>query len=235
MLGEVYGQVAGQRAQNVKTAIERALAYARQFQERPKPASDKGGWRYLPLQTGMIMDSDLSVTAWYLMFLRSARNAEFQVPQEQIDQAMAYVRRCWDPGSGMFYYGLAGTGIGHSRGMTGAGIVSLSMGGQHGTPMALAAGNWLLAHPFHGPGEVMGDWDKFIYSTYYCSQAAAQLGGRYWQDIFPPIVDVLLGYQSPNGAWQSERSLAMFGNELTTAFAVLSLTPAYQLLPIYQR
>ncbi len=29
------------------------------------------------------------------MFLRSARNAEFKVPQEYIDEAMDYVRRTW--------------------------------------------------------------------------------------------------------------------------------------------
>jgi hypothetical protein len=244
MLGEAYGQVTGERAARIKTAIEKALVFTRQLQTRPKPPSDQGGWRYFRLQSDTATDSDLSVTAWQLMFLRSARNAEFQVPAQQIEEAMGFVRRCWDPGLGMFAYAFSHEGLDYaltgprysaSRGMTGAGIVSLSMGGQHQTPKALAAGNWLLAHPFRSPGELTGGYDMFIYSTYYCSQAAAQLGGRYWEQIFSRIVEVLLGYQSGDGSWPAEANLVAFGDEMTTAFAVLSLTPAYQLLPVYQR
>jgi hypothetical protein len=233
MLGEVYGQVTGRRAEKVKAAIEKALAFTLQLQQRPKLAVDKGGWRYLRILTEA--DSDISVTAWQVMFLRSAKNSEFDVPPQPVEQAMAYVGRCWDPKTGMFFYALPGASYGSSRGMTAAAIVTLSMGGQHDSPMALAAGDWLAAHPAQKPGDVMGIYDKFIYSAYYSSQAAAQLGGRYWQRIYPPIVDLLLSYQSAKGSWPAEARLVEFGDGLTTAFAVLALTPAYQLLPIYQR
>jgi hypothetical protein len=234
MLTEVYGQVAGPRAQQVKAAIARALLFTRQLQARPKAEVDKGGWRYLRLVT--TTDSDISATAWQLMFLRSAKNAEFDVPPEPIQQAMAYVNRCWDPQSRMFNYGFEnGAGYGASRGVTGAGIVCLAMGGQHQTPAALGAGDWLLAHPFQSAGEVIGTYDKFIYATYYCSQAAAQLGGRYWQGIYPPLVEALVNSQAPDGSWKPAADLAEFGEGLTTSMAVLSLTPAFQLLPVYQR
>jgi len=233
MLGEVYGQVTGRRAQNVKAAIEKGLAFTLDFQKRPKLLVDKGGWRYLRLLT--TADSDISITAWQVMFLRSARNAEFNVPPQPIEEAMAYIRRCWDPSSGMFFYALPGATYGSSRGVTAAAVVTLAMGGQHETPMALAAGDWLAAHPFQRPGELMGIYDKFIYSAFYVSQAAAQLGGRHWEKIYPPLVDILLSYQSANGSWPAEPQLLEFGDGLTTAFAVLALTPAYQLLPIYQR
>ena len=173
------------------------------------------------------------------MFLRSARNAEFKVPQEYVNKAVEFVRRCYDEKKGVFNYALSetGNGFGASRSMTAAGILSLSMAGQHQTPVALAAGDWLLAHPYRSFGETFGPWDKFFYSTYYCSQAAAQLGGRYWEGIFPPMVSVLLGTQSSEGAWPAEPRMgdAIFGNEYSTAMAVLSLTPPYQLLPVYQR
>ena len=236
MLGEVYGQVTGSRAKEVKAAIEKALQFTRELQVRPKNPTEKGGWRYIRLKP-YEPDSDLSITAWQLMFLRSARNAEFKVPQAYVDETLAYVRRCWDEQSGMFHYAVsAGGGFGASRGMTAAGIVSLSMGGQHQTPMAQAAGDWLLAHPHRTFGETIGSYDKFFYSTYYVSQAGAQLGGRYWEGIFPPMVEVLLGAQSSDGSWPPEGdTAAIFGNNLTTALAVLSLTPPYQLLPVYQR
>jgi hypothetical protein len=121
--------------------------------------------------------------------------------------------------------------------MTGAGIVALSMAGQHNTPMALAAGDWLVAHPYRAFGDSYGPLDRYFYSTYYCSQAAAQLGGRYWNEIFPPIVDIFLKVQAADGAFPAEplQGEAVFGKAYSTAMAVLALTPAYQLLPVYQR
>ena len=106
--------------------------------------------------------------------------------------------------------------------------------------MALAAGDWLLAHPYLHFGELIPERDRFFYSTYYCSQAMAQLGGRYWELFFPPLVQVLLNAQSSDGSWPPEvgglsPGELIFGNVYTSALAVLSLTPPYQLLPVYQR
>ena len=87
-------------------------------------------------------------------------------------------------------------------------------------------------------GKRIGATDQFFYSTYYCSQAMAQLGGRYWEQFFPPLAKVLMSSQRANGSWPLEvdgGGEAVFGNVYTTAMAVLSLTPPYQLLPVYQR
>ena len=237
MLGEVYGHVTGQRAKKARRAIKKALQYARDLQVRPKDQIDKGGWRYL--RHFDATDSDLSVTAWQLMFLRSARNAEFAVPQAWVDEAMDFVHRCWNPEQGVFTYGRTVDGgyFNMSRGLVGAGILSLSLGGQHQTPMAQAAGEWLLAHPYKEFGGRVGVGDRYFYSTYYCSQAAMQLGGRYWAGIYPPLMESLLSAQSPDGSWPPEPSGwdTAFGNVYTTSMAVLSLTPPYQLLPVYQR
>jgi hypothetical protein len=253
MLGEIYGQVSGQRAKSVKQAIERALTFSRALHHiRPKPAIDQGGWRYIRVNRwGSGVDSDLSVTCWHLMFLRSAKNAEFDVPETDVDEAIAFVRRLWNPGSGAFSYDSANLETAlpfpakHSRGMVGAGILCLSLAGQHETPMARAAGDWLLAHPYKGFGHLASSSDRFFYGTYYSSQAMMQLGGRYWEQFFPPLVEALLNGQSTDGSWPPEirssmnvagaGSEAMFGNVYSSALAVLSLTPPYQLLPIYQR
>jgi len=238
MLGEVYGHVSGARARKIKSAIARALVFSRALQTRPKPyPSDAGGVRYLHQKPGE-SDSDMSLTAWNLMFYRSAKNAEFKVPKEYADEAVAYVRRSWNPSRRMFnYIAQASEGGNPSRSMTGAGILSLSLAGQHDSPMAQQAGDWLIAHPFHYFGQTIGQWDEYIYSTYYCSQAAAQLGGHYWETIFPPIVDMFLRSQSPEGAFPPEAGNGdtMFGQCYSSGLAVLALTPAYQLLPVYQR
>ena len=111
--------------------------------------------------------------------------------------------------------------------------------------MALAAGDWLLAHRYRGFGDLVSGRDRFFYSVYYSSQAMMQLGGRYWDQYFPTVVDALLSGQEANGSWPPEirntgnivggGSDSMFGKVYTSALAVLSLTPPYQLLPIYQR
>jgi hypothetical protein len=240
MLGEVYGHVSGDRAKEVKTSIEAALRFTRQLQTRPKAHPvDEGGWRYLRLRWDRTAaDSDLSVTGWQLMFLRSAKNAEFAVPQPYVDDAMRFVENCWDPEKNVFNYALVGQGdIRSSRGMVGVGILSLSMAGKHQTSMAQSAGEWLAQHPIRSYGDLLGTDDNFFYSAYYCSQAMAQLGGNYWRRFFPELADAMLGGQREDGSWPPEPrgTIRVFGNAYTTALAVLSLTPPYQLLPVYQR
>jgi hypothetical protein len=47
---------------------------------------------------------------------------------------------------------------------------------------------------------------------------------------------VLVEHQEADGSWPPEGNRdGMFGDSYTTALVVLSLTPPYQLLPIYQR
>jgi hypothetical protein len=236
MLTEVYGMTDRARAAKLKPAILKALIFSRRNQVVPKAyAEDAGGWRYLYGES--YGDSDLSVTAWQLMFLRSAKNAEFDVPKQFIDDAVGYVQRCWEESQGVFYYKMTGGEVRWSRGMVGAGVLSLAMAGQHDTRIARRAGDWLLRYPFRGFGERVGSGDRFFYSTYYCSQAMAQLGGRYWNQFFPSLANTLLRSQSSSGEWPPEPHGGdrMYGNTYTTAMAVLSLTPPLQLLPVYQR
>ena len=240
MLTEIFGSTAGEQNKRVKLAVERGLQYTLRFQHEPrKPfAEDQGGWRYVqPYDSSF---SDLSVTSWHLMFLRSARNAEFTVPAAVVESALEYVQRCFDERTGLFYYGSTGQTRYSDRAMMGAGTLSLSLGGKHQTEMARRAGDWLLAHQFNAYGgadlSVNGRADRFHYSAYYCSQAMAQLGGRYWQGFFPSLVRTFLENQAADGSWMAEQGEdSMFGPTYSTALSVLTLTPPLQLLPIYQR
>ena len=64
-----------------------------------------------------------------------------------------------------------------------------------------------------------------------------QLGGDFWRKFFPRLLTVLAEAQHADGSWDIESldAEANFGNIYTTALCVLSLTPPYQILPIYQR
>jgi hypothetical protein len=168
------------------------------------------------------------------MFLRSARNAEFEVPEQFIDDAMDYVRGCFDDMQSTFIYAEAENRP--SGGIVGGGILSMALGGEHQSPIARLAGDWILANrhrPYNGPG--MHGMDRYHYSTYYCSQAMFQLGGDYWARFYPDMLDTLLRNQRSDGSWEPEAMMdGSYGNAYTTALAILALTPPYQLLPLYQ-
>ena len=235
MLAEVYGMTQGELSESIRVAVRKALDFSLARQRIPKPSPDDvGGWRYLVNTDGR--DSDLSVTAWEVMFLRSARNAEFEVPIESIESAMEYVRRTFVPESGTFAYGTQGMRHQQTRAMAGSGILLLSLGGEHNTEMARTAGAWILDHPFDRYQRVIYGAEHYHYGAYYCSQAMFQLGGEYWERFFPAYMRLHVASQEPDGSWPQEQNRdGEYGRVFTTSLMVLSLTPAYQLLPIYQR
>jgi hypothetical protein len=239
MLCEAYGQTDAERSKEIKIAVERALAYTRRLQERPKRyATDKGGWRYVkdvPVSSSGGGDADVSATAWHVMFLRSARNAGFPVPAEQTAEACEFIRNCYVPETGGFDYALYTNGRMPTRATTGAGVLTLLLSGQYDADVAQRSGRWLVEHEFRPYMNSLHPSDRYFYSAYYCSQAAFQLGGAHWRDFYPPLAAVLMENQSAEGSWDAEPIDVTFGNAYTTALSVLALTPPYQLLPIYQR
>jgi hypothetical protein len=236
LLSEVYGMTRGQAHERIHKAIDSAIGFTKKRLPAPKQqARDKGGWRYASSKGRGHDDSDLSVTSWHLMFLRSSRNAGFDVPSQMIDEALAYVRRCFDPQEGTFLYGLASDRKA-TRSMAGAGILSLSLGGQHRTEQATKAAEWVLAHPFVEYHSTVGWGDRFFYGVFYCSQAMFQMGGTYWDGFYPTTLRLLINYQRSDGSWDEEfYGDEPFGRTYSTAMAVLAITPPYQMLPIFQR
>ena len=123
--------------------------------------------------------------------------------------------------------------------MAGAGILALAHAGLHHTQEAQRAGDWLLAHPFDQynatiPGQAS---DRYHYGLFTCCQAMYQLGGKYWEQFYPPAVEAVLANQQPDGSWpvDSQYHDAPYGNAYSTALVVIMLGAPNQLLPIYQR
>jgi hypothetical protein len=239
-LSELYGMRPAD-VDRLKDTITLALGATLEMQRWPKDREiDRGGWRYIDHWDDS--DSDLSITGWQLMFLRSARNAGFDVPEKSIDDAVAYVRRTFTPRYGAFCY-LADESVDHrSRGMAGAGILALAHAGYHNAPEATRSGDWILQYDFNDYNQIepfMQGWknDRYHYGLFNCCQAMYQLGGRYWQQFFPGAIKTLLANQQPDGSWPAENHHhdAQFGNAYTTALALLTLGAPNQLLPIYQR
>jgi hypothetical protein len=236
MLSEVFGMSPKSKVRRLETAIRKSLGATLAMQLWPKNSpADRGGWRYIHVLDEV--DSDLSVTGWQLMFLRSARNAGFEVPPERIEDAVAFVKRSFDKQNGIFIYSTGKPS--RTRSMAGAGILALAHAGLHHTQEAQRAGDWLLAHPFDEynatiPGQVS---DRYHYGLFTCCQAMYQLGGKYWEQFYPSAVEAVLANQQPDGSWpvDSQYHDAPYGPAYSTALVVIMLGAPNQLLPIYQR
>ncbi|MCA9112401.1 MAG: terpene cyclase/mutase family protein [Planctomycetaceae bacterium] len=237
-LCEVYGMTTAEQQKSIRPAIESALGFTRQEQHKAKRwVDDKGGWRYL--DPSLAIDSDLSITSWHLMFYRSARNAEFDIPKEDIEAAASYVRKCYDDRIGSFCYGLRGYGRNSfSRSMAGAGALSLSLAGDHKSRMAQRTGDFIRENSFNdfNRGALTRE-DRYYYGAFYCSQAMYQLGGDHFADFYPGLLKTLVDNQNRDGSWDVEinETGGALGFTYSTAFAVLALTPPYQMIPIFQR
>lgn len=219
MLSEVVGMTEGKLAAEIRSRLEKAVAIILKAQRMTRN-SHRGGWRYRVAG----YDSDISVTGWQIMALRAAKNVGCDVPPERITMAVDYLKRCQDRRSGGFRYSPYG---GVTVPCTGTSILALELCGKqhHHSPEAKKGGAYLLKYPPRWNGRF------FFYSIYYCSQATFQLGGNYWASFKPKMHQVLLRYQSSNGAWRG----GSYGANYSTAMCVLALTVEYRFLPIYQR
>ena len=238
-LSEAYGQCNEDQAKILNDVIEKAIKATIEMQNwKRKRKAEEGGWKYIVNRYGD--DADLSATCWQLMFLRSARNAGFDVPAENIERAVAFVERCFDKKQGVFVY-TPPYKRAISRAMAGAGIVALAHGGKHDTEMAQLSGDWLLTRDFKKynadkpAGGLSWQPDRYHYGVFHGTQAMYQLGGRHWKKFYPPVVETLLANQRPDGDWPAETYDAHYGNCYTTSLCVLALSVPNQILPIFQR
>jgi len=238
MLGEAYGMTDGKRAEKIRPTIEKAIGFARRLQRRPNPHDkDKFGWRYYQyVNKAGKGEADLSATGWFVMFFRSAKNAEFDIPQEYVDDAVRFVKACYLPQEGTFIYAPYPVDIRPSRAMNGAGLLCLTITGNHDDRIAETVGRKIIDNSFANYNNP-SPHDRYHYGAYYCSQAMFMLGGDYWRKFYPNLATTLLANQAPQGNWQPESANndGVYGSCYTTALAILSLTPPYQMLPIYQR
>ena len=235
VLSESYAIEGAKRAHTLRPIIRKALDVTLEMQRWPKDnVDDKGGWRYL--NDFDHEDSDLSITGWQLIFLRSAKNAGFDVSNEPIDAAVAYVRRCFLPDSGTFAYAFSYKDY-TSRAMAGAGILALAHSGLHDTPEAQSAGDWLLRNRFDDYNGNPESLERYHYGLLTCCQAMYQLGGPHWERFYPSTVTSIVSNQQPNGSWprESHHRDASFGSAYTTAICLVALGAPNQLLPIFQR
>jgi hypothetical protein len=226
MLAEVAGMTEGALGDEVRNALERAIAVILKGQRRGT-GPERGGWRY---QVAHVGGSDISVTGWQIMALRAAKNLGCDIPPSAIENAIDFIRRCRNESNNGYRYS---PHDGVTVPCTGTSILALELCGKqlHHSPEVLKAGGFLIRE------ENLPRWGNghFFYGVYYGSQATFQLGGNYWAVYRPRAREAILTNQQANGSWTGGPIDASFGPAYCTSMAVLALTVEYRLLPIYQR
>lgn len=224
MLAEVIGMVDDDLAKETRVALEKAIKLILKAQSVRKNRQHAGGWRYQPSSN----DSDLSVTGWQLLALRAAKDVGCDVPAENIDAAVSYIRRLSVKPRNMGFGYQSGHGPTPTR--AGTGIVALEVCGEHHSPEAMGAAEFFLQRPLN-PNE-----HYFYYGIYYCTVGMFKIGGDHWRQARPLLFRVVLKEQRTDGSWVaqggSERGA---GRVYATSMAVLALAVEYRYLPIYQR
>jgi hypothetical protein len=230
LLSEMLGMgVNREQDEKMRTACSQAVQLILRSQAVPKQSPlSQGGWRYKPTST----DSDLSISIWQLLALRSAKNAGIEVPDTAIDSAIRFLRGCFQPARGIG----AKTGFSYTprqplSGFSGscAGMLALQICGQYEAPETAAVADWMLAHP---PQLKEEPW--FYYGMYYYAQAMHQRGGAHADAAQRQVSELILPLQEPDGSWRKTHE---YENKrlYRTALALLSLSVKYHYLPIYQR
>ncbi|QDV82052.1 prenyltransferase/squalene oxidase repeat-containing protein [Stieleria magnilauensis] len=193
--------------------------------------SPQGGWRYQPR-----IDSDTSVTGWFVMGLKSGEAGGLEVD----DSIWPNVQRYLDSvraGRENDYYavGYAYTvGDVASPSMTAEGLLCRQYLGWHRNMPGMAQGLGTLAinHPisFRQPD---------VYYWYYATQALHHYGGRHWTEwndklkVDLPARQVLHGRERGSWSPQNDAWGRHAGRLYTTCFSVYCLEVYYRHMPLY--
>lgn len=215
-LAELYGQT---RDDSLKSKLEKMIKVIVSSQ------NPEGGWRYRPISK----DADISVTVLAVVALRAAKNGGIAVPQKTIDDAVAYVRKCFNEGDGGFGY-QPGQGSGFAR--TAAAIYSLQVCGQYDDPK-VAEGSKYLVDNFK-PGD---RW--FTYGNFYAAPAQYMIGGKVWENWYTIARDTLVAKVETDDEgrhfWDRGLDGSSPGPVYSTSVYTMILAMPYHFLPLYQR
>jgi hypothetical protein len=214
-LSELYGQ-----SQNpaLRIKLERAIKLI--LESQATRGEHAGGWRYQP-RPG---DADISVTVLQVVALRSAKNSGLAVPQQTIDEAIAYVKRCHDPRTGGFSYQAGRRDAGFAR--TAAAIYSLQVCGLYDDPMVATGARFLFENA--NPNQ---QW--WTYGCNYAAPALYMIGGDTWRAWYALQREQLLRSVKRQGDqcyWDGE-----VGSVYCTAAHATILAMPWHYLPLYQR
>ncbi|MDA3872673.1 MAG: terpene cyclase/mutase family protein, partial [Kiritimatiellae bacterium] len=192
--------------------------------------SQKGnGWRYKPQPT----KGDLSVSVVQCVALRAARNVGIPVPQETLDDAASFIRRCNIEDSVGFSYMTGGDKSSYPR--LCAAAFSLQVLGLYDDPLVAPAIEEILNTRVHNQNA----GGRLSYGDYYAAPAVYMTGGKHWEDWYAFIRDGFSKSANRNGTmvnWGNpgKRENGDKSAIYLTATRISILAIPHRFLPIYQ-
>ncbi len=226
---------------------QRAIAFIVQSQH-----PDFGGWRYHPG-----ISSDLSVTGWHLMALKSGQLAGLDVPESTLQGVVGFLERCQAPAPQSHCYiynphapdnAAQRHGRRPSTVMTSVGLLMRLYTGHDRQDPELRKGADLIADNL-ARGEsppvfaALGNPMRDTYYWFYATQVMYHMRGRYWDSWNDHLRPLLLQSQVRSGvlvgSWDPlqpvpDRWGPWAGRLYVTAMNLLSLEVAYRHLPLYE-
>ena len=215
---EIYGMT---QASMFRQPAQQAIDYAVKIQ------APEGGWRYRPG-----VDSDTSVTGWFVMGLQSALMAGLEVPSPTLQRVSKYLDSvALNDGS---FYRYQPIRQGFTPAMTAEGLLCRQyLGWKRDDPRLLEGAEFLLQNKIDLT-------DRDVYYWYYATQVLHHLEGDHWEEWNQvmrqalPKSQVLGGKEE--GSWDpdGDRWGGYGGRLYTTCLSVYMLEVYYRHLPIYQ-
>lgn len=218
-------QVLGEEEDSIRREqLVDVLTRAVQFTGRAQ--TDAGGWGYLSAKDGNGFDEG-STTITQVQGLRGCRNAGIPVPNEIIDKAIDYIKKCsLEDGAGGVQYNSRGGG--GRPAISAAAIACLYNAGEYDSEYVPRLLQYCRKNLSNISNRGFGHWH---YAHYYFSQVEYREGGRSWEDYRDRIYSRILQEASADGSWIQ----GYIGPVYTTAINLTILQLETAALPIYQR
>jgi hypothetical protein len=214
---EIYGMT---KDEKFRLPAQKALDFAHKAQ------APEGGWRYEPK-----IDSDTSVTGWYVMALQSGMMAGLEVQSPALDKINQFLDKAsLEDGSRYCYK----PGMEATLTMTAEGLLCRQyLGWKHSDPRLKAGIDYVLANPVNYN-------DQNVYYWYYATQAAHHMDGDEWNRWNMVMRQAVPTAQTKTGAergsWSpsGDRWGSHGGRLYVTCLSIYMLEVYYRHLPIYK-
>ena len=214
---EIYGMT---KDEKYKKPAQKALDFAHKAQ------APEGGWRYEPR-----VDSDTSVTGWYVMALQSGLMAGLEVQSPALDEISKFLDRCAQENGAKYSYK---PGMETTLTMTAEGLLCRQyLGWKHDDERMRRGIDYLLANPIDYS-------DQNVYYWYYATQACHHMDGQDWNQWNAVMRQAIPTNQTKTGndkgSWSpsGDRWGAHGGRLYVTCLSIYMLEVYYRHLPIYK-
>ncbi len=213
---EIYGMT---KDEKFKAPAQKALDYALNAQ------APEGGWRYEPK-----IDSDVSVTGWFVMALQSGLMAGLEVPSPNLSKINEYLDRCQYEGGARYAYqpGRQETVVMTAEGL----LCRMYLGWKHDDERIKRGVEYLLVNPVNYT-------DQNVYYWYYATQVLHHYEGPEWQRWNTIMRQEVPSHQVKSGAekgsWSpsDDRWGTRAGRLYQTCLSIYMLEVYYRHMPLY--